>query len=397
MKLSVIIVSYNVRHYLEQCILSVMNSGRGMDYEIFVVDNASTDGTPSLMKRHFPKREFPQLHLISNKDNMGFGRANNEALRMARGEFILFLNPDTILTERTLNDCCTFMESHDDAGALGVRMLHPNGTFALESRRGLPTPFAAACKIFGLTRLFPKSKLFGRYYMQYLDEHSVCKIAVVSGAFMMARREVLAKTGGFDEKFFMYGEDIDLSYRISHTGKQNYYLPTPILHYKGESTERSSFRYVHVFYNAMLIFFNKHFKRSYFLLSVPVHLAIYAIAFYSLIAYNFERWRNWLRPEHNENVNYLFLGQESHFKEVKLMAMQWGWNVHCEVADGQSLTREPGQNTSADKYQYVVYDTDAFSMEQILQHLEASDHNCSVGTYYSKRRTLITGQKIFTL
>lgn len=396
MKLSVIIVSYNVKHYLEQCIRSVMSSGRGLDYEIFVVDNASTDNTLSLIKRHFPKREYPSLHLISNKENIGFGRANNEALRMARGEYILFLNPDTILTERTLNDCCTFMESHADAGALGVRMLHPNGTFALESRRGLPVPFAAACKIFGLTKLFPKSKLFGGYYLQYLDEHSVCKIPVVSGAFMMVHNDVLQETGGFDEKFFMYGEDIDLSYRITQTGRQNYYLPTPILHYKGESTERSSFRYVHVFYNAMLIFFNKHFKKSYFLLAIPVHFAIYVIAIYSLIAYNFERWHNWLRPEHNEDVNYLFLGLKVHFSEVKQMAMQWGWKVHCKEADGQKMTERFNFDIPTGKYQYVVYDTDAFSLEQILQHLEASDHSCLVGTYYPQRRTLITGQKIFT-
>lgn len=398
MKLSVIIVSYNVKQYLEQCVLSVMKAACGIDYEILIVDNASTDGTTGYMKRHFPRRDFPQLHVMANKENIGFGRANNEALRNAGGEYILFLNPDTLLSEHTLSDCLSFMDRHSEAGVLGVRMLHPDGTFALESRRGLPTPFAACCKLFGLTKVFPKSKWFGQYYMQYLDEHAVCPIWVVSGACMMARRSVLLKVKGFDDRFFMYGEDIDLSYRITKMGLQNYYLPTPIIHYKGESTEKSSFRYVHVFYDAMLIFFNKHFKKSYFLLAIPVRLTIYVFALYSLIYYTLEKWRHWLRPARSEEANYLFIGQKKHFADVRKMAQQWGFNVDCIEGDMQS--RPDGHadaSLNVKKYKFAVYDTSCYTISRILQNFETRPGICLLGTYYPKRRILITNQRTFTL
>lgn len=398
MKLSVIIVSYNVKVYLEQCILSVLEAGQGMDFEILIVDNASTDGTIAYLKRHFPKRDFPQLHVLENKENIGFGRANNEALRTARGEYVLFLNPDTLLTDHTLSDCCAFLDGHSEAGVLGVRMLHPDGTFALESRRGLPTPFAAGCKLFGLTKAFPKSKLFGQYYMQYLDEHAVCPIQVVSGAYMMARRATLLEAEGFDDRFFMYGEDIDLSYRITKMGLQNYYLPTPILHYKGESTEKSSFRYVHVFYDAMLIFFNKHFKKSYFLLALPVRLTIYIIALYALIYHTLERWRHWLRPARSEEANYLFIGHKKHFADVRKIAQQWGFNVDCLEGDMQSRPEGHAEaSLNAEKYKFAVYDTSCYSISRILQNFETLPGVCLLGTYYPKRRILITNQRTFTL
>lgn len=398
MKLSVIIVSYNVKAYLEQTILSVLEAGRGMDFEILIVDNASTDGTIGYLKRHFPKRDFPRLHVLVNKENIGFGRANNEALRTAQGEYILFLNPDTLLTEHTLSDCCTFLDGHREAGVLGVRMLHPDGTFALESRRGLPTPFAACCKLFGLTKAFPKSKLFGQYYMQYLDENALCPIQVVSGAYMMARRATLLEAKGFDDRFFMYGEDIDLSYRMTKMGLQNYYLPTPILHYKGESTEKSSFRYVHVFYDAMLIFFNKHFKKSYFLLAIPVRLTIYIMALYALIYHTLERWRHWLRPARSEEADYLFIGQKKHFADVRKIAQGWGFNVDC--LEGDMHSRPEGHADAAldvKKYKFAVYDTSCYTTSRILQNLEARPGACLLGTYYPKRRILITNQRTFTL
>jgi GT2 family glycosyltransferase len=269
MKLSVIIVSYNVKYHLEQCIRSVQKASEGIDADIWVVDNASSDGSVDYLQSI-----FPDVHFISNKVNVGFSRANNQAIRESQGEYVLILNPDTIVAEDTLKGCIDFLDSHPKVGATGVRMLNADGTFAPESRRGLPTPFTSFCKMIGLSTLFPQSRIFGRYYMKYLNADEANPIDVISGAFNMLRRKVLDEVGLLDEDFFMYGEDIDLSYRVLLGGWQNYYLPYYILHYKGESTQKSSFRYVHVFYNAMLIFFNKHFGKKYVLVGYIIRLAV---------------------------------------------------------------------------------------------------------------------------
>ena len=186
----------------------------------------------------------------------------------------MLLNPDTIVAEDTLKGCVDFLDAHPKVGATGVRMLNADGTFAPESRRGLPTPFTSFCKMTGLSALFPMSRTFGKYYRKYLDADEANPIEVISGAFNMLRRKALDEVGLLDEKFFMYGEDIDLSYRMLLGGWQNYYIPYNILHYKGESTQKSSFRYVHVFYNAMLIFFNKHFGKKYYLIGYLIQLAV---------------------------------------------------------------------------------------------------------------------------
>lgn len=272
-KLSVIIVSYNVCHYLEQCLHSVRRAMIGIQGDVWVVDNASTDGSVPYLKAR-----FPEVHFIANTDNKGFSSANNQAIRQSEGEYVLLLNPDTVVAEDTLRVCLNFLDSHPDVGATGVRMLHPDGRFAPESRRGLPTPFTSFCKMSGLGTLFPNSRVFGRYYMRYLDPEKPNPIEVISGAFNMIRRKALDQIGLLDEDFFMYGEDIDLSYRLLQGGWKNYYLPCLILHYKGESTEKSSYRYVHVFYEAMLIFFNKHYGKRYRLLGQIIRLAVYARA-----------------------------------------------------------------------------------------------------------------------
>ncbi len=269
MKLSVVIVSYNVKYHLEQCIRSVIRASEGLNAEIWVVDNASSDGSIGYLQAL-----FPDVHYISNAENVGFSRANNQAIRKSGGEYVLLLNPDTIVAEDTLRGCVDFLDTHPEVGATGVRMLNADGTFAPESRRGLPTPFTSFCKMTGLSALFPKSHVFGRYYMKYLDENKANPIEVISGAFNMLRRKALDETGLLDEDFFMYGEDIDLSCRLLKAGWQNYYLPYYILHYKGESTQKSSFRYVHIFYQAMLIFFNKHYRRRYLLVSYLIRLAV---------------------------------------------------------------------------------------------------------------------------
>ncbi|MBO7068556.1 MAG: glycosyltransferase family 2 protein [Bacteroidaceae bacterium] len=269
MKLSVVIVSYNVKYHLEQCIRSVQKASEGIESDIWVVDNASSDGSVEYLQSN-----FPDVHFICNEENVGFSRANNQAICQSKGEYVLLLNPDTIVAEDTLKGCVDFLDSHSKVGATGVRMLNADGTFAPESRRGLPTPFTSFCKMTGLSSLFPKNRTLGRYYMRYLNADEANPIDIISGAFNMIRRRTLDDVGLLDEDFFMYGEDIDLSYRMLLGGWQNYYLPYNILHYKGESSEKSSYRYVHVFYNAMLIFFNKHFGKKYILLGYLIRLAV---------------------------------------------------------------------------------------------------------------------------
>lgn len=280
MKLSVIIVSYNVRYFLEQCLHSVLNSGNGLKKEIFVVDNASSDGSIELVKE-----KFPDVICIANKENAGFAKANNQAIKLAKGEYILLLNPDTVIETDTLQKVVAFMDEHPDAGGLGVNMVDGTGKFLPESKRGLPTPAVAFYKIFGLSRLFPNSKTFGKYHLSYLDKNKIHQVDVLSGAFMLMRKETLDKTGLLDETFFMYGEDIDLSYRITLAGYNNYYFPeTRIIHYKGESTKKGSLNYVFMFYNAMIIFAKKHFSQSNAqLFSLLIKTAVYFRAFLSVV------------------------------------------------------------------------------------------------------------------
>ena len=261
MKLSVVIVSYNVRELLTACIDSVVKASEGIDAEVFVVDNKSADDTVEVISR-----DYPWVHLINNNENLGFSKANNIAIRQSEGEYVLLLNPDTVVAEGTLRGVVEFMDQHPEAGGAGVRMHNADGTLAPESRRAVPTPLVAARKMLGFTK---------RYYMSNLPWDKPGKIEVVSGAFMMLRRKAIDQVGLLDEDFFMYGEDIDLSYRLLKGGWQNWYLPLDIIHYKGQSTQKSDFRYVHVFYQAMLIFFRKHYSHLSFFFTLPVKVAIY--------------------------------------------------------------------------------------------------------------------------
>lgn len=271
-KLSVIIVNYNVCYFLEQAIKSVINASKNLDVEILVVDNNSVDKSVELVQS-----KFPEITLIANKENVGFSKANNQAMRIAKGEYVLLLNPDTLLEEDTLEKCCVFMDQHPNAGALGVKMVDGKGNFLPESKRGLPTPEVAFFKMFGLSSVFPKSKWFGKYHLGYLAEDETNEVEVLSGAYMFMRKEALDKVGLLDEEYFMYGEDIDLSYRIIKGGFKNYYYPeTRIIHYKGESTKKTSINYVFVFYKAMVIFARKHFSENKAnLFSFLINIAIY--------------------------------------------------------------------------------------------------------------------------
>lgn len=269
MKLSVIIVNYNVRPYLTACLDSVQRALEGIESEVFVVDNHSDDDSVEVVSS-----DYAWVHLINNRDNLGFSKANNIAIRQAQGEYILLLNPDTVVAEDTLKGVIDFMEQHPKAGGAGVRMHNADGTLAPESRRAIPTPFVAARKMLGFTK---------RYYMSYLSWDAPAQIEVVSGAFMLLRHKAIYEVGMLDEDFFMYGEDIDLSYRLLQGGWQNWYLPYDIVHYKGQSTSKSDFRYVHVFYQAMLIFFRKHYSHLSFFFSLPVKVAIYFRASLALV------------------------------------------------------------------------------------------------------------------
>ncbi len=258
MDLSVIIVNYNVRHFLEQCLHSVRKASENTECEVFVVDNNSADGSCSMVIEH-----FPEVKLIRNLHNAGFSAANNQAIRQSRGKYVLLLNPDTLVEEDTFTRCLTFMKGHPDAGALGVKMINGNGKLLPESKRALPTPGTAFFKMSGLSVLFPRSRLFNRYYLGHLDDSITSEAEIISGAFMFIRKEALEKTGLMDETFFMYGEDIDLSYRILKAGYKNYYFPeVKILHYKGESTKKGEINYIVHFHNAMIIFVKKHFTES---------------------------------------------------------------------------------------------------------------------------------------
>ena len=385
MKLSVVIVNYNVKHYLEQCLNSVCKAvGNVPSAEVIVVDNASSDGSVEYIKER-----FPDINLIASDKNLGFARANNLAIRQSKGEYVLLLNPDTIVAENTFAHFVDFMDNHPDAGACGAYMLHTDGTFALESRRGLPTPFVAFCKMSGLTSMFPKSHLFGRYYMRYLNENEINPIEIVSGAYMFLRREALDKAGLLDEDFFMYGEDIDLSYRIMKGGYQNYFVPSPILHYKGESTEKSSYRYTHTFYQAMQLFFKKHYSHYSFVVSFPICLAIWVRA---LLAYVGNQFRH-RSPLKKTMLDCVVVGRENMLHEMSdILSSKYAKGKHLFV-QGDEVSLPKGHlsdNIDLSKYDTIVYDTDAYSYETILNLMQQNPiRNLRLGTYSASTRMFI--------
>lgn len=283
MKISIVIVNYNVAYFLEHCLYSVRDACKNIEAEVFVVDNNSVDNSILMLKE-----KFPEVILIANKDNVGFSKANNQAMRIANGEYILLLNPDTVVEEDTFEKCIEFMDSHPEAGGLGVKMIDGAGKILPESKRGFPSPWVSFCKMSGLTKLFPYSKKYAGYYMGHLSYEQTNEVDVLAGAYMLMRKECLDKVGLLDEDYFMYGEDIDLSYRITKGGYKNYYFPQArIIHYKGESTKKGSLNYVYTFYNAMAIFAKKHLSsRANVLFSIIIKLAIWlraALSFCSRI------------------------------------------------------------------------------------------------------------------
>ena len=384
---SVIIVSYKVRYYIEQCLNSVLRSVP--DAQILVVDNKSDDGSVEYLRER-----FPQAEIIANDFNAGFGKANNMALAKATGKYVLFLNPDTVVAERTIPGCTEYMESHPEVGAIGVRMQYGNGRFALESRRSLPTPSVSFWHMTGLGKLFPKSKVFARYHLTYLDKDSECPIDVVSGAYMFIRKEALDKVGGFDEAFFMYGEDIDLSYRILQAGYQNRYLPLPIVHYKGESTTKTSYRYVQVFYDAMIIFFNKHFKRYSRLFALLVRIAVSCRKVGTYIGQNLHA-RSLRLADFTENC--LYVGRKETFADVERMIKGSTYLRNPQFVEGADDAGSALEGRIDNGVKAVIFDTDAFSYDAILYWMYSraqEGRRYTMGLYSAKTGHLITEDEV---
>lgn len=411
LKLSVIIVNYNVKYYLDQCISSVLRAFEVMKKasssdssvneevaEIIVVDNHSADGSVDYLEKRYPQMLYPMVRFVRSAHNLGFARANNIAIRQSRGEYVLLLNPDTIVGEDALKASVDFMDAHEDAGAVGVRMLGAQGRRAMESRRGLPTPMVSFFKMLGFCNRWPHHRLFGKYYMGYLPWDEPCQIEVVSGAYCMLRRKALDEVGLLDEDFFMYGEDIDLSYRVLKGGYHNYYLPVDILHYKGESTQKSSFRYVHVFYEAMLIFFRKHYSGMTFLLSLPIKTAIYAKALMALVGMLSERMRKSLgffAPSAEGAQHYVVVGSQEMQDACREIARRLGLDAEFHDSEVQEDKSEATWSEKNDNV--LVLDADSMSYAGMLKRMSRlSDMNVNVtlGTYSKEIGKIITDREI---
>ena len=394
MKLSVIIVSYKVKFYLEQCLLAVKKATAGIESEIYVVDNHSNDGSVE-----FIAERFPDINLISSNHNNGFSHANNIAIRQCSGEYVLLLNPDTIVGERSIKEVLKFMDAHPKAGGVGVKMLNADGSCAKESRRGVPTVATSFYKMTGLCACYPHSQRFAHYYMGHLPWDKSAQIEIISGAFCMLRHSALDKIGLLDEDFFMYGEDVDLSYRLLKGGYENWYVPVEILHYKGESAHKSSFRYVHVFYNAMLIFFRKHYGNKAAIISLPIKAAVVVKATITLLhmkATAVHKSLGFFTRNKDTYVQYVFIGSAEAIGKCRRLCRHRG--VEMEFVEGNARTMPQGHSNMelATKQKFcVVYDVDSFSYDQIFGIFQGNClPNPTIGTYNPTTNTIITAREV---
>ena len=394
MKLSVIIVSYKVKFYLEQCLLAVKKATAGIESEIYVVDNHSNDGSVE-----FIAERFPDINLISSNHNNGFSHANNIAIRQCSGEYVLLLNPDTIVGERSIKEVLKFMDAHPKAGGVGVKMLNADGSCAKESRRGVPTVATSFYKMTGLCACYPHSQRFAHYYMGHLPWDKSAQIEIISGAFCMLRHSALDKIGLLDEDFFMYGEDVDLSYRLLKGGYENWYVPVEILHYKGESAHKSSFRYVHVFYNAMLIFFRKHYGNKAAIISLHIKAAVVVKATITLLhmkATAVHKSLGFFTRNKDTYVQYVFIGSAEAIGKCRRLCRHRG--VEMEFVEGNAQTMPQGHSNMelATKQKFcVVYDVDSFSYDQIFGIFQGNClPNTTIGTYNPTTNTIITAKEV---
>ena len=395
MKLSVVIVNYNVKHFLELCLCSLFRAIDQLPAEVFVVDNASTDGS-----REYLIPRFPEVHFIANKENVGFARANNQAIALSRGEYVLLLNPDTVVGENVITDCLHFMDAHPAVGGAGVKMITGDGTFLPESKRGFPAPMTSLYKFTGLSKLFPYSRCLGKYHLRYLNENESHSIDVLAGAFMLLRKETLDKCGLLDEDFFMYGEDIDLSYRITEAGYENHYLPFPIIHYKGESTKKDSFKYVRVFYEAMIIFFRKHYPHYSTFFSCIVKVGIYLRALVAIL----NRVPKQLFPvtvkrDSASQLSFLVMGSKSMIHEVRALCNKNGLKgPHRYFVADEHLQPKGhlGIKHLENKFTHVIYDSDSYSYENIIRLISSSpEKGVELGLYSVHTGILVTPQNSY--
>ena len=345
MQLSVIILNYNVRYFLELCVLSVQNAIQNIDAEIIVIDNHSQDDSCKMMKER-----FPNVKLIENRENLGFPKGNNIGVSQAQGEYICILNPDTVVAEDTFTKVLAFAKKQKDLGIVGVKLIDGTGKFLPESKRGIPTPFVAFTKITGLYKIFPK--LFGEYYAQHLSENETGKVAILVGAFMVMKRELYNEIGGFDENCFMYSDDIDLSYVALQKGKSNYYFhETSVIHYKGESTLKDG-TYMRRFREAMNFFYKKHFRVS-FLFSVFMKMGI---VFFSFV----KRFQGKPKPK-LESEKYILVSEDVILKEK----LENKWQTLVELQD---ITKSFAKNKNTE----IIFDQNHLDFKTIIQAFETN-------------------------
>ncbi len=352
MQLSVIILNYNVRYFLEQCLASVQEALIGINSEIIVVDNLSSDDSCDMIKSR-----FPNIKLIENDSNLGFPKGNNIGVASANGDYICILNPDTVVAEDTFEKILAFAEKQVNLGIVGCKLIDGSGNFLPESKRGIPTPFVALTKIFGLYKLFPNCKLFNRYYAQHLSENKTGNVAILVGAFMIMKRDLYNEIGGFDENCFMYSDDIDLSYMALKSGKSNYYFhETSVIHYKGESTVKDGL-YMKRFREAMQFFYNKHYKNSVEF----VFLIEFGILFFAMIKKN----QGNVKPIEVEN--YILVSQDENLK-IKLEKQLNKKLIWETKIDSNALFSH--RNNSL-KPTEILFDNACFSFKTIISFLES--------------------------
>lgn len=393
MKLSIIIVNYNVKYFLEQCLCSVEKAIAGIDAEVIVVDNDSQDGS----KEYLTPR-FPNVKWIANEENLGFSRANNIAFAHAKGEYVLMLNPDTIVTSEAIVKSVSFMDENPAVGAVGVKMLNKDGKFALESRRGIVTPWVSICKAAGLNKRFPKSRLFGHYYMSYLPEDEINEIEMVSGAFMFLRRSKLDEIGFLDEKFFMYWEDSDLSYRILKSGAKNVYLPYPILHYKGESSVKSILKYRYWLYFSLLIFFKKHNPVYYVLSYIPLKLVVLLLKFRIHFMNPLILGKEWDVRKVEPEQSFIIVGKKSTYDEVVELFRKNNIERACTFveASDEALRNGDVKIKNTDNYNHILFDASYISYDTMIKMLdELKGEGLRIATYSVKTKVLITDGFIY--
>lgn len=345
MQLSVIILNYNVRFFLELCVLSVQNAIQNIDAEIIVIDNKSQDDSCSMMKQR-----FPNVKLIENKENSGFPKGNNAGVAVAKGEYICILNPDTVVAEDTFTKALAFAKKQKNIGIVGVKLIDGTGNFLPESKRGIPTPFVAFTKITGLYKIFPKT--FGKYYAQHLSENETGQVEILVGAFMFMKRDLYNEIGGFDENCFMYSDDIDLSYMALKKGKSNYYFhETSVIHFKGESTIKDG-AYMKRFQEAMNFFYIKHFQVS-FLFSIFMKIGI---VFFSLVKMFQGKPKPKLSPE-----KYILVSEN----EVLREKLENKWQT---VVERQDITKSFAKNAKTE----IIFDQNFINFKSIIQSFETN-------------------------